>query len=177
MLETAERLNNQAISLAAKGEYHDAIACFMRAITIETENYLLWFNLGVTYRDSGDLQNAKAALQKAHTINPEDDETLETLAIVYYSLGQTEDALATCAEGLDSNYENPHLWNTVGVIYFKREEYQEAAEAFEHAVSLNPYYYDALYNLHDAYYEIGNMTGVQECSVRMREIEKSGEPQ
>lgn len=173
MLETAERLNNQAIALAAKGDYHDAIACFMRAITIETENYLLWFNLGATYRDSGDLKNAKSALKKAHTINPEDDDTTETLALVYYAQGRFEEALSICAEGLTYNPENPHLWNTTGVVFFNQEDYEQAQDAFEHAVSINPYYYDALFNLHDVYCELGNKHGAEECAIRMKELDKN----
>ncbi|MBQ9238948.1 MAG: tetratricopeptide repeat protein [Treponema sp.] len=174
MRETAEHLNNQAISLAAQGEFSDAIACFKRAITIESANYLLWFNLGVTYRDIGDLKKAKDALRKAYQINDEDEETIETLALVCYNLHQLDDALMYCAEGLDCNPENPHLWNTMGVIYFKRDSYENAAEAFEHAVSLNPYYYDALYNLRDTYEALGNKTGMAECTLRMREIERQG---
>ena len=59
MIESCEKLNNQAINLAASGDFEEAIACLKRAITIEKENYLLWFNLGITYRDAGDLQKAK----------------------------------------------------------------------------------------------------------------------
>ena len=55
MLERSDTLNNQAILLASDGAYNEAIACFKRAIVIDKENYLLWFNLGVTYRDAGNL--------------------------------------------------------------------------------------------------------------------------
>ena len=40
MLENSEKLNNQAVHLASKGEYEDAIACLKRAITVENSNYL-----------------------------------------------------------------------------------------------------------------------------------------
>ena len=66
MLETSENLNNQAIELASQGDYAEAIACFQRAISIEKENYLLWFNLGLTYRDAGNINGARAALEKAY---------------------------------------------------------------------------------------------------------------
>ena len=65
MLENCEKLNNQAINLASKGNFEEAIACLKRAITIEKENYLLWYNLGITYRDAGDLYNAKVSVEKA----------------------------------------------------------------------------------------------------------------
>ena len=35
MIERADKLNNQALILASKGNYKDAIACLQRAVTIE----------------------------------------------------------------------------------------------------------------------------------------------
>ena len=91
MIESSEKLNNQAIELAAKGEYKEAIACFIRAISLENQNYLLWYNLGLTYRDSGDLEAAKAAIEKALAINPEDEEIIETTATLSFTLGNIFD--------------------------------------------------------------------------------------
>lgn len=51
MKENPEILNSQAIELASHGQYVEAIACFKRAITIARDNSLLWYNLGITYRD------------------------------------------------------------------------------------------------------------------------------
>jgi tetratricopeptide (TPR) repeat protein len=174
--ETAEKLNNQAIMLASNGDYPEAIACFVRALTIENGNSLLWFNLGVTYRDAGNLDSAKAALIKAHKINSTDQEIIEALSLVCYSLGEFDSTLNYCVEGLNYNPVNPHLWNTAGVVYFNRNNYADACSAFEHAVSLNPYYYDAVFNLHDTYKELGNRQGEEECIIRMKEMEKHGEP-
>ena len=71
MIERSDTLNNQAIILASDGAYTEAIACFKRAIVIDKENYLLWFNLGVTYRDAGKLEDAENALEMAFRIAPE----------------------------------------------------------------------------------------------------------
>ena len=57
MTENPDVLNTQAIDLAAKGDYDEAIACFKRAIYMENSNHLLWYNLGITYRDSGNLNS------------------------------------------------------------------------------------------------------------------------
>jgi tetratricopeptide (TPR) repeat protein len=172
--ENAENLNTQAIELASQGEYPEAIACFKRAITMENSNYLLWYNLGVTYRDAGDLKHAKTAVEHAYSIDGTDQEVLETLAVICYTLGNRDEALQYCAEGLQQNDQNAHLWNTLGVVYFNRGTYDDACTAFEHAVTINPYYYDALFNLRDTYAEQGNETGRDECSNRMRQINGGG---
>ena len=80
MKDNAEILNSQAIELASHGQYVEAIACFKRAITIVRDNPLLWYNLGITYRDAGMLQLSKDALLTAYRINSEDQDIIETLA-------------------------------------------------------------------------------------------------
>ena len=139
MRENPELLNSQAIELASHGQYTEAIACFKRALEIEKSNYLLWFNLGITYRDNGELELAKDALEKAYYIEDEDDEVIEMLALVCFNTGALDEALHYCAEGLGLNPTNAHISNTMGVIYFNRADYELAAEAFEQAITINAY--------------------------------------
>lgn len=174
MMENASQLNTQAIELASKGEFREAIACFKKALSIERDNYLLWFNLGITYRDCGDLIMAKEALEKAYSIEDEDDEILETLALIHYNLGHKYEATQFCNEGLILNPQNAHIWNTIGVMAFNEELYDSAASAFEKAISINPYYYDALFNLRDTYMETGNQTGYMMCVEQMKNIKDNG---
>jgi tetratricopeptide (TPR) repeat protein len=169
--ETADVLNTQAIELAAQGEFFEAIACFKRAISMEKSNILLWYNLGITYRDSGDLERAKTSLEHANELaEEEDDEILETLSLVCFTMGAMDDAFDYCMTGLDLNDKNAHLWNNLGVLFFNRSDYDDACTAFESAVSLCPYYYDALYNLRDTYIELDNNAGAEECDRRMSEL-------
>ena len=175
MLESADFLNNQAIELTSRGNFTEAIACYKRAITIERENHLLWFNLGITYQKQGDLRGAKRALTTAYEMNPEDIEAIEQLAIVCLDRKEFFEAIQYCQLGLDLNPLNAPLWNTLGVVFFNREEYDFAAEAFERSVSINPYYYDALYNLRDTYSELGNKAGQAECSERLLKLKEPKE--
>ncbi len=174
MLESSESLNNQAIKLASKGDYTEAIACFMRAINIEKENYLLWFNLALTYRDAGDLRAARKAIQNAFYMNPTDDEVIETLATICYESSDIQSAFAYATMGLDLNEDNYRLWNTLGVLYFSQDDYQTASDAFENALIINPYYYDALYNLRDCYKELGNDVGAEICNEKMKGLPRRG---
>ena len=72
----------------------------------------------------------------------------------------------------DFNPVNPHLWNVLGVTAFQLEEYDEASNYFEQAVSINPYYTDALYNLRDTYSMLNNAKGEAACDARIRELGK-----
>lgn len=170
MIERSDMLNNQAITLASEGNFKEAIACFKRAIVIEKENFLLWYNMGITYRDAGDLENAKNSLATAYKINPIDAEVIETYATICLSIGLYEETRELCEDGLDLNPLNTHLWNLLGVTYFKSENFSEAVAYFEQAVYINPYYVDALYNLRDTYDELGNAAGKIDCDLRLAEL-------
>ena len=172
MRENPESLNYQAIELASHGEYVEAIACFKRAITMARDNVLLWYNLGITYRDAGMMQLSKDALLTAYKINSEDPDIIETLAHICFLLGEHQEALTFCAQGLEINMRNAHLWNNSGVIYFTQGDYESACEAFEHAVTIDPNYYDAVYNLRDTYQELGNTIAAAECDARIKSIKQ-----
>lgn len=171
MKEFPEKLNNQAILLASDGNFTEAIACFKRALTIQNNNYLLWYNLGVTYRDAGELEKAKHALETAYKIAPENEDISETYATICLNLGKYEKVQEICFQGLELSPCNSKLWNLLGVTEFQQKNYQRASENFEHAVYINPYYLDALYNLRDTYTMLHNKNGETECENMIRDIE------
>ena len=175
MIETAARLNTQAIQLANAGSYKEAIACFVKAIKIEKNNATLWFNLGLTYRDSGNFQSAVETLKKAHEISPENAEIIEELSTILYTEGFLDEAQEYCLDSLKINPESYRLFNIAGVIFFNQELYEKASFAFENAVMINPYYSDALYNLRDTYNELNNKTGADECAKRLKELKRNEE--
>ena len=170
MIERSDKLNNQAIIFASDGSYKEAITCFKRAIIIEQNNYLLWYNLGVTYRDCGKLDEAIAAMKKAWDLKNDNCDVLETLATLCLQVKKIKEALYYSNLGLNLFPENPHFWNLMGVCFFQEKLYVEACESFELAVSENPYYVDALYNLRDSYEELGNIKGVKICEDRLKEL-------
>lgn len=172
MTERPDTLNNQAILLASDGAYNEAIACFKRAITLEKNNYLLWYNLGVTYRDAGKLEDARKALATAYRISPENLDVEETYATICLMEKRLDLVRNICEEGLDFNPLHSHLWNLLGVSEFQSENYNKASEYFEQAIYINPYYLDAMYNLKDTYSMLKNTKGEQECSLRIKELEK-----
>ncbi|MDR3311736.1 MAG: tetratricopeptide repeat protein [Spirochaetaceae bacterium] len=170
MYEDSEKLNIRAIEFASSGKFIEAIACFKRAITIDAMNYLLWYNLGITYRDAGDLRKAKDALECAYRLTEGDEEIIETLALVCFTLADFDEAFDYYSEALDINDANARCWNNMGVLFFNRNDYLAACDAFERAVCISPYYYDALFNLRDTYHELGNRIGAAECVRRLSEL-------
>lgn len=174
MTESLEIFNNQAINFASHGEYSEAIACFKKALQFEQGNYLLWFNLGVTYRDSGDLIASQEALERSLQLAEECGQTgedvIEALSQMLFMSGDFEGAIQYCARGLEINIMNSRIWNTFGAVSFNLSAFDEAANAFENALTVDPFYYDALFNLRDTYEKLGNEAGRIACSERLKEL-------
>ncbi|MCQ2575767.1 MAG: tetratricopeptide repeat protein [Treponema sp.] len=170
MIEQPDKLNNQAIQLSSEGDFASAIACFKRAILLQQDNYLLWYNLGVTYRDAGELSNARNALKKAYDMKPSNEDVVEALVTVCLQLERISEAAFIVKNALNQDHYNSRFWNLLGVTYFQKEKYEEACSCFEDAVSLNPYYKDALFNLRDTYNQLDNTAGELECAKRLSEL-------
>ena len=173
MNSTAIALNTEAINHVQKGEFAEAITCLKCAIKME-DSFVLRLNLGLTYRDSGNFRKAKTALEKALELKGDDICALEELSLVCLKLEEFEEAVEYCYTALQLAPENAHLWNTFGIIHFAQHDLSNAADFFEEAVTLNPYYYDAFFNLRDTYDELGNKAGKEECIKKMAELQKSG---
>ena len=170
MIESSEKLNTRAIELASGGYYSEALACLKRAIAIDRNNYYLWYNLGITYRDAGDLENACNALETALTYNPNDSDILDSLGLIYLSIGESECAYEILTQAVETQENNPKLWNDLGVVQFSLGMYEQASLSFEKAVKQFPHYYDALFNLRDTYQELGNKIGAKICDEKLKHI-------
>jgi len=171
MKERADILNNQAILFARDGQYSDAIACLRRAIHIDRNNYLPWYNLGITYRDAGEMGEALDAFRIAFRISPAKEDVAETLAVHLLNMHMVDEAFKVVEDGLDFHPASEHLWNVMGVLQFNCDEYALAADSFEMAVTIDPYYADALYNLRDTYVELHKAKAAAIIEMRLRELE------
>jgi Flp pilus assembly protein TadD len=164
MEETAENLNDCAVSLAGEGNHSEAIACLKKALAMEPSNSVLWFNLSLSYRALGHREDAKNSLIHAAESNPLDADILDTLGVVLHELGEDESADAAYHAALEIEPGNGRIWNNLGVLRFGQENYADACKSFEKAVTLIPDFDDALYNLRDTYDELGRIADRDKCA-------------
>ncbi len=163
-METVAELNDSGIVLTEANRPTDAIPLFRRALIMEPENPLLWLNLGVAQHRSGDYDEAEFCLDRCRSIDDTRAEAWAALGLVYYEQERFDEA-ENCYQGAlvrDPNLS--HCWNNLGVLYFQEGSYNEARECFERAINLNPWYYDAVYNLRDTCAELGDSRAADEFS-------------
>lgn len=146
---------------------------------VESERESAWiaaFNEGVKALQAGDREQAREKLEEAQVVYDKRPEALMNLASIYISEDQPEKAAAAYARVLEivndtaraslpaevtadwdrygrmARSNTAQLYAQAGVDAFRAEKYDEAADDFQQALDINPYYRDALYNLAQARY-------------------------
>ena len=164
MEETADFLNDSAVSLAAEGYHSEAIACLRRGLQLDPYNSLIWFNLGLSYYALNEKDNSRNALYQATRCNPFDADIWDTLGIVLHETGEMEASQLAYTKALDLEVENGRIWNNYGTLLFNEEKYEQARHAFEVALTLAPDSEDTIFNLRDTYDMLGQKKLAQKCS-------------
>jgi tetratricopeptide (TPR) repeat protein len=153
-METATALNDSGIALTEAKHPDEAIPVFRKALKMEPENPLLWFNLGIAQQHTGDYEEALTSFLKAVNINDSLDEAWLSMGLIYYEQNQFDLAEDCYHFALGHNENSPKIWNNLGVLYFNQQYYEEARHCFEEAIALAPIYEEALFNLRDTCREL-----------------------
>jgi tetratricopeptide (TPR) repeat protein len=176
-METAESLNDSGIALTEANRPYDAIPLFRKALIMEPENPLLWFNLGIAQQRTGEYNEAIESFQHAVDIDDTLAEAWLSMGLIYYETKELDLAEKCYCTALEYNENDPKIWNNLGVLYFNEENYEKARHCFENAVSLYPHYYDALYNLRDTCRELHDYKAAAEFERALSSLEYKGQIQ
>ena len=100
-------------------------------------------------------EKAIAELQKAISLDPNDADGLAVLGSILSWSGRPEEAIGLIKKAMRFNpiYPDYYLW-ILGHAYFLLERYEEAIEAFERALNLNPNFHPAHFYLAASYNEL-----------------------
>lgn len=123
-----------------QGDGERALAEYQLAAQHDPGNPAWQISIGEAYVLSGDLQSALAHYQRATEIAPTDATIWRALAnfsAQYYV--QIEDVGLPAAQmAVEISGEEPLALDTLGLLLTLLERYDEARDALEHALSLNP---------------------------------------
>ena len=70
IIETSETYLNKGISLVELEKYEDAVTCYDKAATIDTNDSLIWYNRGVALTQLEKFDDALSSYEKAIEVSP-----------------------------------------------------------------------------------------------------------
>ena len=109
---------------------------------LNREPWLAFGNLGWAYTELGDFANAEDALKRALFDQPRFCVVYYRLGALYYRHGQWEKARANLEQVTNSTESGcarmQEAWQLLGMVALRLESTEDAIEAFEKCVSINP---------------------------------------
>jgi uncharacterized protein len=123
-----------------------AIKILQNAAQLDPNNDAAYVDMGFCYGVLRDGPTAVDMYTKAARINPSPGNFLE-LADIYLRVGQPSDALMAANAGLTKNPRDARLWNAKGMALNDLTRGKDAAQAFKHALKLDPSFAVARQNL------------------------------
>jgi Flp pilus assembly protein TadD len=116
---------------------HEAMDKLHAALKIDPRNDAAYVDLGYCYGVLRDGDTAIDMYRTATELNPSGDNFIE-LADIYMRVGDTEDALLAANAGLVKDPSNARLYNAKGMALNDLQRFDEAEDAWEEALKLNP---------------------------------------
>ena len=145
--QTAEDYYNKAYDYAENGEYQLAIDNYTRAIRIDSNHAISYYNRGRLYGQKlNNLEEAIADYTRAIKIDPDNALTYTLRGYTYSELGNYEDAIAdfTRVVRIDPDYAYAYL--NRGAVYHSLGNYEDAIADYTRAVRVDPDYAKAYMN-------------------------------
>lgn len=158
----AETFINVGASSFALGQFKDAAEAYRQATKIDPYNADAQFALGLSLNKLNRTDEEILAYKRTIAQKPDHAGALERLGLAYFKQKRFADA-AQSFENLKTYKPEAKTYNYLGESYLEMGKTNESIEALNSAVSLNPDYDKARYNLGRAYLKNGDRdaAGVQ----------------
>ena len=169
-LKEAERHEHRSatIPFLMAGDYfhlHDyahAAEYYQSTLSVESNNSLAAYYLGVSRLETGDLESAERAFRRTLELDPKNFSAAFNLGVVYSRRHQAQPAIQAFEQAIKilPNYAEAH--EALGELYLYLNRRQEAARELERAVAIAPHMAKAHSALAQAYSALGLQEKAQE---------------
>ncbi len=126
-----------------EGKFDRAKKVYEQIVEVKPDFDVGHFNLGVINTQERNLDAAQENYQEVLKINPADAEAKENLAAIHIFKNDYEEAVDYLLEVINSSPEDDitleNAYYNLGVAYLRLKKYQQALEAFEMAISIEPW--------------------------------------
>jgi tetratricopeptide (TPR) repeat protein len=141
--ETAITYKDQGDEHMRQGDYTQAIDAYSQAIELDPQYVSAYFGRGNAYNAQENYKAARADYERAIEIDPDYEAALNNLAYLYADALETNLVEATdlAQRALELEGDGPSrglYLDTLGWVLYKRGMFDEASEALEEAIELEP---------------------------------------
>jgi len=119
----------------------------LKAVKLEPGNVQVWENLGRLYSNLDDPSGAEIAWRQAWQQVPHNASIITELASCIATQGRYPEAITLYREALEIQPGYADAWVQLGVSLFLQQDYQEASEVLQKALSLDATNYNGLRHL------------------------------
>lgn len=146
---------NIGASSFALGQYKEAADAYRQAIKLDGNNAEIYYALGISLNKSGKIDEEILAYKRAIVLKPDYTNALELLGTAYFKQKKYIEAVGVF-EQLKTYKSDARLYNYLGESYFELGKIEDSITAFNNAVSYNPDFDQARYNLGRSYLKLGD---------------------
>lgn len=151
----AEAWLNVGTSSFALGQFKEAVEAYRQATKIDSSNPDAYYALGLALGRLNRQDEEVLAYRRAISIRPDHTGAIERLGIAYMKQRKFSDAIQVFE--LLKNYKHDgSVYNYLGECYLELNKVSEAIESFNSALSFDPTFDRARYNLGKAYLKAGD---------------------
>ena len=153
--QKADYYNDLGYAYFLKGDYKKAIDCYNRAIKIDPNLSVAYYNKALAYRKMGNIKEAIKNYSKAIALNPDDPDYYYNLGIAYRLNNEPQKAIHSYKKAIQLDPYNENYWNNLGNAYYDIGDYKKAVECYKKAVEINPSFFLGWQNLANTFLDIG----------------------
>ena len=136
-----------ADEFSKSNQYQLAIESLNNAVSICSDNYLPWFDLGLACFKIKDYQNAIAALCRSTAINPDFQDTWYYLGLCYGAINDHEQAVTSFVKAIEKGPESSDICYNMALSLEKTGNNSDAVKTFQKVVAVDPENVDAWYRI------------------------------
>lgn len=118
--QSVNELVNEGISYGKLGEYNKAIETFDKAIAINPDEKVAWYNKGIAYDKLGEYEKSIEAYNGAITIDPDFADAWNNKGIALGRLGKNDEAIQAFDRVLDINPDDEYALQSKYYTQFKK---------------------------------------------------------
>ncbi len=136
--DSADVLNDLARVLILQARTAEAIACLLRATTIDPTHSRAFTNLSAALFSLNRLDQAEQTARRAVEIDPHNPAAFNNLGLILLELGRPTAAEQAFRDGLSLSPDHPDLWGNLAQSLVSQGRAIEAQPVFQRALELRP---------------------------------------